>query len=57
MRLWYPNRVQWWVIWVSVLLALFIWNVNATRSNEVERGVLSILVIGALLVWRFANRS
>ena len=55
-EMWYPNKKQWPVIWTAFLMAaiLFIGGV----SND-EPGVIAasfcVLVLGALLVWKFSS--
>ena len=56
--MYYPNRAQWAVIWLTVLPALAFW-VDAADyfgSHQGERLAVSLLVIGGLLFWQFAKR-
>ncbi len=62
---WQPNRKQWLIIWAVVLLALAVWTNPGTLSPSAQRRgavrtegrrAVSILVIGALLVWQINPR-
>jgi hypothetical protein len=55
--MWYPNKTQWWIIWLTVPLALFVWADAGMGDEENERYALALLVIAALLVWRFSRRG
>ena len=59
MKLWYPNRKQWWVIWFVTVPVLIGWiSLGDTFNREQgERFLVSLLVIGGLLMWRFKNRG
>jgi hypothetical protein len=54
----YPNRAQWWVLWLTVVPAIFIWiNASSGRTQD-ERLAAGLLIIGALLFWRLSkNRT
>jgi hypothetical protein len=54
----YPNRRQWWVIWIIYPLASFIWIGAAEGAGRTQddRFALALLGFGALLVWRFARK-
>lgn len=50
--MWYPNRAQWWVIWITTLVVLALWIGVAEYSGDQEnRFVVSLAVVGMLLVW------
>ena len=58
--MWYPNKAQWWVIWIAALLAMWTWIEAAdtgyrSRSDVTERVAGSIIIIGGLLVWQLAR--
>jgi len=47
--MWYPNKAQWWVIWiVGVVAFLFL-------VNGVVGVALGLVVLGALLVWQLSK--
>jgi len=54
----YPNRAQWWVLWLTTLPVLFLW-INASSGKEQdERFAAGLLIIGALLFWQLSrNRT
>lgn len=55
--MWYPNKFQWVVIWVTALSAFAVWifvPISAT-SNIRDRVVIALLVIGGLLVWQLSR--
>lgn len=45
---WYPNKRQWWVIWIAAVLVV------AGLMNGVEGAMfaLSAAIVGGLVVWR-----
>ena len=51
--MWYPNKYQWVVIWLTSLLALVIWVFSA--HNPEGRIAISILTIGLLLIWQLSR--
>jgi hypothetical protein len=53
---WQPNRKQWAVIFGAAIVALFLWSgasdhTYASERQQQERAALSVLIVGALLVW------
>ena len=48
--MWHPNKTQWWVIWLAVILGLYF----AIDAGVVGFGVP--VLIGALLVWQLEGR-
>lgn len=57
MRLWLPNRKQWWVIWV-VYGVVFVVNYPRMDRGDGEQLFTQFLVVGgALLVWRFTGQT
>jgi len=62
MNIWYPNKVQWIVIWVAAILAMTVWvgavNDGHHRDGEIfERVAICIVGVGGLLVWQFARHN
>jgi hypothetical protein len=55
-RLWFPTRAQWFVIWTVTVLALLIWWLDPS-GNEFRKGIISVLIIGALFIWRLSRRG
>jgi len=57
--MWYPNRWQWGVIWLTAILALTLWN-NSYTGNVAgvseRRLMVSIVIVGALLAWMLARK-
>src|SRR5207245_9562886 len=54
--MWRPSRMQWLVIWLTVLVALALWVSGSPYGKEQDRAAASIVVLGALLVWQLAGR-
>jgi hypothetical protein len=54
---WYPNRRQWWVIWIAYAATAFVAFAAPHDSDDDGPLLIAFIVIGAvLLVWRFSNR-
>jgi hypothetical protein len=56
--MWYPNKVQWRVIWPAFILAsfLFIGGISHDDSAAVA-AALCVLALGGLLIWRFSRKG
>ena len=52
-NVWYPNRVQWLVMWGALILAFLLW-LAAKECVDVR---LSILALAAFLVWVLEGRK
>jgi hypothetical protein len=48
---WYPNRAQWFAIWVTTVIVLILCVGSADDEDEGERLALSVGIVGALVVW------
>ncbi len=46
--MWYPNKLQWFVIWAATLLCVIFWLVT---DPPAESFVLPGLLVAALFVW------
>ena len=53
--MWKPNWAQWIVIWLFSLLSLFLWVESARLDDVGGRMVISLVIVGALLVWNLQN--
>ena len=57
MSAWYPNRRQWWTIWITYGFTVLV-NVdslNAKTDDEFALLTRFMVVFGTLWVWRFAR--
>jgi len=54
--MWYPNKAQWWVIWITAILLILLIMVDASGETEPSHLGASILIIGSLLVWQLSKR-
>lgn len=45
---WYPNRRQWWVIWITAILGV----IGLMNGGEGAVFAFCVTIIGVLLVWR-----
>jgi hypothetical protein len=54
--MWYPNKAQWWVIWVASILAFLAFERDADDVLNPITG-LAILWFGGLLVWQLSKRG
>lgn len=55
----YPNRRQWWVLYVAVPLVLAVWidgGRSSTDLGEADRAAISLAIGTAFLVWRLSQR-
>jgi len=52
--MWYPNRVQWRVIWIAAVLAII---ALSARLDSATAFSVSIVGLGALLVWKLQRPS
>jgi Sec-independent protein secretion pathway component TatC len=56
--MWYPNKAQWWVIWVVFVVASFLFVGAMSGPDETMLALAScVLVFGGLLVWRLNKKS
>ena len=55
--MWYPNRGQWIVIWLFAVCGLSIWTLGSPEGSAATRFAVSLLAIGALLVWRLSRKT
>ena len=55
--MWYPNKAQWWVIWIVALLASFIFVNSVHWRNQGVTFAFCLVGLGALLVWQLAKKS
>ena len=53
--MWYPNRAQWWAIWVGFVTAAFVWYDGASYDGSTERLAVIVLVGTGLLVWKLSR--
>ncbi len=53
--MWYPNRAQWWVIWLVSPPVLLGWIALESGQDQDERVLSSLVVLGILPVWWFAR--
>jgi hypothetical protein len=51
--MWYPNSAQWWVLWIVAIIVCF----ALIAAYDIMGIVPSVVIIGALLVWRFSRRK
>ena len=51
--MWYPNKAQWLAIWLMAAIACLALLV----AYDIYGAVLSVLLIGALLLWWLSNRA
>jgi hypothetical protein len=50
---WHPNSEQWWIIWIMAVIVCGLLLINYGTVGAVS----SVLLIGALLIWRLSNRK
>jgi len=55
--MWYPNKAQWWVIWVVAILASFVFVLNSYASNQGIVFGACVVGLGALLVWQLSRKA
>ena len=57
--MWYPNKRQWWVIWISAILVILLMLLRVPglylSDAAIYYGII-IIIIGSLLVWQFSDR-
>jgi zinc-ribbon domain len=51
--MWYPNRPQWWVIWITVVLTFAF----AGISDGNPLGPVFVAVVGLLIIWRLKGAA
>ncbi len=47
--MWYPNKLQWFVIWATTLLCLVGWLINT--DPPAEAFIMPGVLVSALFVW------
>jgi hypothetical protein len=62
LTVWYPNKPQWWVIWITSGLAYFVFYARNADESQLVVSVFmgpqapwGYLWIGALLVWQLSR--
>jgi len=57
----YPNKRQWWVIWITDFLISLLIYLHASESELdkafASHAALIILITASLLVWRLSDRK
>lgn len=54
--MWRPSQKQWWVIWATVIPASLLWVQDRWgREGGATRLAISLVVIGALIVWKLSQ--
>jgi hypothetical protein len=55
---WYPSKRQWWIMWVTLVLAYFALMLSA-NDPSVGGPITGVFIIpaGALLVWKFSHQK
>jgi hypothetical protein len=46
---WYPNKRQWWVIWIAAVLVVM----GLMTGQDGVMFAICVTIIGGLLVWKF----
>lgn len=57
MKLWCPNKSQWWVIWLVTVPVLIGWIALESGQEQDERFLVALLIVGGLLVWRLQRKT
>jgi hypothetical protein len=60
--MWYPNRRQWVVVWVGVVLSALLWVPAVISGNSADERVAQglipvVVVVCVLLIWRFSRAA
>jgi hypothetical protein len=56
-EMWYPNKSQWWVIWIVFVVASYFFVGSMWGDKATLALAFCVLVFGGLLVWRFNKKS
>jgi len=54
--MWYPNKAQWWVIWITAILITLLIMMDAREETEPLHIGACVLIIGILLTWKLSKR-
>jgi len=56
--MWYPNKHQWWVIWIAAIIAFWVLATGDTNSNTQPFVIaFGIVGLGLLLVWQLSRKG
>jgi hypothetical protein len=53
--LWYPNRRQWWALWIGYIVAIVMNGEGVDPGLHPERATVFLVIGIALLVWRLSR--